>query len=118
MDCLKNEDVIHFGNVSSLILRDCDQVTEVGKQLQNTRFLRIFYCKEVQEVQLEGEEFVKVTIHGCSLLNRFQVLGKVYYLEIINCGKINMNSINDYVENENSITIKPWEENWLEPHDY
>jgi hypothetical protein len=118
MDCLKNEDLIHFGNVSSLLLQNCDQVTEIGKQLQNTRFLSIFDCKSMQEIQLEGKEFVKVTISGCSLLNRFQVLGKVYCLEIINCGKININSINDYVENEDSLTLKPWEENWLEPHDY
>jgi hypothetical protein len=111
--------VIHFGNISFLTLGSCDQVTEVGKELYNTRFLSIFDCKSLQEIQLEGKEFVKVIDEGCSLLNRFHVLGKVYCLEISNCGKINMNSINDYVQNENSITIKPWEENWLqELHDY
>jgi hypothetical protein len=114
MSSLKNSDLERFGNIHCLKMYKCSGITEVQK-LWNNRFVDISYCDGLENILLEGSDYVKVSIERCLQLSHLQILGKVYCLELIDCGKVDTNYVEQYREN---ITIKNWDEEWEEQYEH
>jgi hypothetical protein len=111
---LKNSDIERFGNIHCLKLYKCSGITEV-QNLWNNRFVGISYCDGLQTILLEGNDYVKVAIESCLQLNQLQVLGKVYCLKLVDCGKVDTNYLEQY---RDKIAVKNWDEEWEEQYEH
>jgi hypothetical protein len=83
---LSNSDVKKFRNISYLSIARCQNVTKFN-HLSNNEILKIEECN-LPAIYLNGTNFSEVRLSSCSILQSIQICGKVYSLNIIDCGKL------------------------------
>jgi hypothetical protein len=85
---LRNEDIARFGSIPCLKIKLCDGFSQVTN-LMNNRYIEFQTCPRLVELTLPGKAYVKISVIQCSDLQVFDVLGKVYSLELTGCPQIN-----------------------------
>jgi hypothetical protein len=85
---LKDDDFDHLGNVFSLLISNCRDITTIrGNQLLNNRMLSINFCGGLREVELSGQNYIQVSFKYCHPSSRVTVSGRVYSLYISKFGE-------------------------------
>jgi hypothetical protein len=82
---LKNPQLVNFGKIFELHLSDCPNITKLKNWKENrNKVLIVAYCEALTEIELKGEDYLKVTICLCNRLSKLNIEGQIYSLHLSN----------------------------------
>jgi hypothetical protein len=94
-DELQDLDIEGFDSVGYLSIKSCHSVRRIVG-LQQTRIFNIVNCRELVQVSLLGNDYMKVDCCSCRSLGELSIAGKVYSLRIRNCRKLKQENVTNF----------------------
>jgi hypothetical protein len=88
-------DVERFANVPCLHVSRFHGITRISVSFGN-RYLDAFSCSQLIEVNLQGSQFIHVNLNDCEQLMRLNIEGKVQYLDVTDCSRLDCNALDHY----------------------